>query len=210
MRRAVANDPSLGRILTLPPHGTGWRRPRRRSKAVRRAMRTSPPRSPSQTGAVSRCARPRRNAAHGDSPRWSGAEPWVIPPHDTSPQRGERGPLAPCSVCPFRAQRTLCGVIPGVPPRAFICCPFGARGRYAPGLQSGFWELSFHSLLTSSATLRILGSGNWKLPHSTGPADAPGNRDGVAGTRAILPSTRVGPAGRVRRRDGQRLRRRSR
>jgi hypothetical protein len=35
---------SAGRILTLSPHGTGWRRPRRRAKAVRRAMRTSPPR----------------------------------------------------------------------------------------------------------------------------------------------------------------------
>jgi hypothetical protein len=46
-----------GRILTLPPHGTGWRRPRRRSKAIPMAMRTSPPRSQSQTGAVSRCAR---------------------------------------------------------------------------------------------------------------------------------------------------------
>ncbi len=36
------------------------------------------------------CPRPRRNAAHDDSPGWSGAEHWVTPPHDTSPQRGER------------------------------------------------------------------------------------------------------------------------
>ena len=44
---------------------------------------------PGPSGHASR-ARSRRNAAHGDSPRWSGAEPWVIPCHDTSPQRGER------------------------------------------------------------------------------------------------------------------------
>jgi hypothetical protein len=39
-----------GRILTLPPHGTGWRRPRRRSKAIPKAMRTSPPRILSKRG----------------------------------------------------------------------------------------------------------------------------------------------------------------
>jgi hypothetical protein len=41
-----------GRISTLLPHGTGWRRPRRRSEAFPMATRTSPPRKPSQKGRV--------------------------------------------------------------------------------------------------------------------------------------------------------------
>ncbi len=36
------------RISRLPPHGTEWRRPRRRSKAIPKAMRTSPPQVQSQ------------------------------------------------------------------------------------------------------------------------------------------------------------------
>jgi hypothetical protein len=39
-----------GRILTLPSHATGRRRPRRRSRAIPMAMRTSPPRILSQRG----------------------------------------------------------------------------------------------------------------------------------------------------------------
>jgi hypothetical protein len=38
------------RILKLPPQGTGWRRPRRRCKAIPEAMRTSPPRILSKRG----------------------------------------------------------------------------------------------------------------------------------------------------------------
>ena len=33
---------------------------------------------------------PRRNAAYGESPGWSGAEPWFTRPHDNPPQRGGR------------------------------------------------------------------------------------------------------------------------
>ncbi len=51
---AETNPPSLnivtGRTLKLPPQGTGWRRPRRRSKAIPNAMRTSPPRILSKRG----------------------------------------------------------------------------------------------------------------------------------------------------------------
>jgi hypothetical protein len=76
---AFRGGASGGRILTLPPHGTGWRRPRRRSKAFRRAMRTSPPRSHFQTGAVLRCVRIRTlpsDSTHGkvDDARRLGSE----------------------------------------------------------------------------------------------------------------------------------------
>ena len=74
----------------------------------------------------------------------------------------------------------------------------GFRRVGAPGLQSGFWELPFHSLLTSTATpceglkleklqawdffhslltlatLRILGTGNWELPPLYRPSRCPG------------------------------------
>jgi hypothetical protein len=59
------------------------------------------------------CGRPCRNAAHGESPGWSEAEPWVSPPHDTPPQRGERCLRAPYSVCPFRARFRSGTVVPG-------------------------------------------------------------------------------------------------
>jgi hypothetical protein len=35
LEAVTTQKPSHGRILTLPPHGTGWRRPRRRSEASR-------------------------------------------------------------------------------------------------------------------------------------------------------------------------------
>ncbi len=46
----------------------------------------------------------------------SGAEPGVTPPGHLAPT-GRTVANAPCSVCPFRARRALCGVVPGVPPR---------------------------------------------------------------------------------------------
>ncbi len=87
----------------------------------------------------------------------------------------------------------------------------GFRRVGAPGLQSGNRQLPFHP--PPDVVGYLSRSGNWELatpPHFTGPSDVPGNRDGVSGTRAIFPSTRVGQAGRVRRRDGPPLRRRSR
>jgi hypothetical protein len=63
---------TVGRNQTLPPLGTGWRRPRRRSKAFSRAMRTSAQRGARRQPWVER----------------SGT--WVPPPDDTSPQRRER------------------------------------------------------------------------------------------------------------------------
>jgi hypothetical protein len=52
----------------------------------------SPPRRIESFSNATRCRprAPRRNAAHGDSPGWSGAEPRVTHTHDISPQRGER------------------------------------------------------------------------------------------------------------------------
>jgi hypothetical protein len=136
----------------------------------------------------SRCQFPDacRNAGHGDSPGWSGAEPWVSPPHDISPQRGERGPHATCSVCPFRAQRSLCGVVPGVPPQAFTGCPFGARTRYAPAVtrrflgSAGWGHPAFN-----------LGSGNWQLPLS--PAHKWTTNDDKHATMGRLAGRRVRP-----------------
>ena len=43
------------------------------------------------TGIAHRTGIPRRNAANGDSPGWSVAEPWDTPSHDIPPQRGGRG-----------------------------------------------------------------------------------------------------------------------
>jgi len=58
---------------------------------------------------------PRRNAAHGDSPGWSGAEPWGSPPMNTPPQRGGRRQpvnthtMVYVPVRPFRARRMFRG-----------------------------------------------------------------------------------------------------
>jgi hypothetical protein len=49
-QRPHQSAPQAGRLLTLPPHETGWRRPRRRSKTFLRATRTSPPRNLSHRG----------------------------------------------------------------------------------------------------------------------------------------------------------------
>ena len=46
----------IGRILTLPPHATGWRCPRRRSTAIPNGDEDIAPPNPFQKGAVSRCA----------------------------------------------------------------------------------------------------------------------------------------------------------
>ncbi len=42
-----------------------------------------------------------------------------------SPQRGKRWPHGPCSVCPLRAQRTLCGMAPGFYPGLSTVAPSG-------------------------------------------------------------------------------------
>ena len=47
------------------PGGTGWRRPRRRSRAFLKAMRTSPPRCHSETGGSVEMRLTRRGAGHG-------------------------------------------------------------------------------------------------------------------------------------------------
>jgi hypothetical protein len=48
--------PACGRILTLPPHAPGWRRPRRRSEAIPNGDEDIATPNPFQKGAVSRCA----------------------------------------------------------------------------------------------------------------------------------------------------------
>jgi hypothetical protein len=61
-RARAATQPSgakplaMGRIWTLPPHGTGWRRPRRRSKAIPNGDEDIAAPNPFHKGAVSRCA----------------------------------------------------------------------------------------------------------------------------------------------------------
>lgn len=53
----MVKDPPRGGTVTLPPNGTGWRRPCRRSKVLPKARRKLPLRKPWLKGAVRRGAR---------------------------------------------------------------------------------------------------------------------------------------------------------
>jgi hypothetical protein len=79
----------------------------------------------------------RRNAANGDSPGWSGAEPWGSPPMNTPPQRGgRRQPVnthttAHVPVRPFRARRMFRGRGPRGSTPGFHRLPRWGEGRRA-------------------------------------------------------------------------------
>ena len=57
-------------MLILPPHGTGWRRPRRHSKACPKAMRTSPPRNHAQRGQSRHASVAGTHPASLSTPAW--------------------------------------------------------------------------------------------------------------------------------------------
>ncbi len=59
-------------------------------------------------------------------PRFMRREPWVTPPYEASPQAERTVTTRALFRVPLQGIENVVGVVPGVPPRAFTGCPFGA------------------------------------------------------------------------------------